>query len=140
VCSSDLFHMFYHESRFSPIMSLNRSSDGAYQYQLDFGSLPWSSWKSPPEGAPLPQASADGPRYPDDLRANDMDGDVLVRFVIDSAGLADQETIRVLQSSHAEFTSAVLKYLRHAHFKPAYLDHHAVCAIVDMPFEFRLTR
>ena len=52
-----------------------------------------------------------------------------------------QPTLRVLQSSHADFASEVLRYLRAVRFAPARRAGKPVCAIIlDEDFTFSIER
>ena len=57
------------------------------------------------------------PAYPEPLRSANVQGEVLAQFVIDTLGLVDLPTFRVLKSTNPWFTSsvfAVLPYFRYA--------------------------
>src|SRR3990170_149518 len=62
-----------------------------------------------PEGAkpvePVPGSVV--PEYPDSLRNARVEGDVLVQFVVDTSGLVDSGSVRVLHSTHGMFTEVV---------------------------------
>ena len=61
--------------------------------------------------------------------------------VVDSAGRVVKPTIRVLASTHADFTSEVLRYLDAARFEPARRAGQPVCAMmIDAPFTFSIER
>ena len=80
------------------------------------------------------------PRYPLALRQAGIEGRVLVRFVVDSSGRIDSESVQVLQSTHELFTRAVRDALTSFRFTPAEVGRRRVSALAEMPFEFRLTR
>ena len=80
------------------------------------------------------------PRYPAALRQSGIDGRVLVRFVVDTAGRIDMASVQVLQSTHELFTRAVRDALAGFRFRPAEQGRHRVPALAEMPFEFRITR
>src|SRR6185436_20959927 len=46
-------------------------------------------------------------RYPDMLRSANVEGEVLVQFVVDTTGRADLSSFKVLKSSHDLFTNSV---------------------------------
>lgn len=48
-----------------------------------------------------------GPRYPDILRAAGVNGEVLVQFVVDTAGRVAPDSFRILKSTHELFEQAV---------------------------------
>jgi TonB family protein len=80
------------------------------------------------------------PRYPPELRARGIQGDVLVQFVVDSAGKPEPGTLRVLRSTDPEFAHEVARVVRLMRFFPAQLaDGKRVRQLVRMPFQFMLT-
>lgn len=80
------------------------------------------------------------PIYPPQLRSAGLGGEVLVQFVIDTAGRADMATLAIIESSHAWLTSAVKRALETARFAPAEFGGRKVRQIVRMPFVFSLQR
>jgi len=84
-----------------------------------------------PRSAPL--------RYPQDLRENGVQGEVIVHYVVDSTGRVIPPTMQIARSTHHGFTDAVRPYLRSVQYEPARLDHRPVCALMrDWPFTFSL--
>lgn len=65
---------------------------------------------------------------------------MLVEFNVDTTGRADVKSLRVLKSSHADFTRAVREVLPRMRFSPAELDGCRVRQIVQLPFGFKLNR
>jgi hypothetical protein len=47
------------------------------------------------------------PRFPEELRAQHIEGQVLAQFVVDTKGIPDTLTFKVLKTPHPLFTSAV---------------------------------
>jgi TonB family protein len=89
--------------------------------------------------APLPGNR--GPRYPEDLRARNIEGEVLAQFVVDTTGRPVAGTLRLLRSTDPGFARAVELVLWQMRFLPAELkDGRRVRQLVQMPFEFTLTR
>jgi TonB family protein len=80
------------------------------------------------------------PKFPAALRAANIEGEVLAQFVADTFGMADMRTFKVLKSSHDEFTAAVLEALPDMRFFPALVGGHKVKQLVQMPFQFNLSR
>ena len=81
-----------------------------------------------------------GPRYPDMLRSANVEGEVLAQFVVDTTGRADMSTFKVLKETHAMFTSAVKAALPNMKFYPAEVGGRRVKQLVQMPFQFNLTK
>ena len=88
--------------------------------------------------APLPNNP--GPRYPDMLRSANVEGEVLAQFVVDTTGRADMGSFKVLKSSHDLFTNAVKSALSNMRFYPAEVGGRKVKQLVQMPFQFSLTK
>ena len=80
------------------------------------------------------------PRYPDMLRSANVEGEVLAQFVVDTTGRADMGSFKVLKSTHDLFTNAVKAALPNMKFYPAEVGGHKVKQLVQMPFQFNLTK
>jgi TonB family protein len=85
-----------------------------------------------------PLAGMPSPKYPPALRSAGVEGQVLVQFVVDTAGEPELSTFKVLRSSHDLFTSAVRDLLPTLRFQPAELGGRKVRQLVQMPFQFSL--
>lgn len=81
-----------------------------------------------------------GPRYPDMLRSANVEGEVLAQFVVDTTGRAEMGTFKVLKTSHDLFTNAVKATLPQMRFYPAEVGGRKVKQLVQMPFQFTLTK
>ncbi|HEY8176371.1 MAG TPA: TonB family protein [Gemmatimonadaceae bacterium] len=81
-----------------------------------------------------------GPRYPDMLRSANVEGEVLVQFVVDTTGRVEMSQFKVLKSSHDLFTNAVKQALTGMRFYPAEIGGRKVKQLVQQPFNFTLTR
>lgn len=80
------------------------------------------------------------PRYPDMLRSANVEGEVLAQFVVDTTGRADMSTFKVLKTTHDLFTNAVKASLPNMKFYPAEVGGKKVKQLVQMPFQFNLTK
>ena len=80
------------------------------------------------------------PRYPDMLRSANVEGEVLAQFVVDTTGRADMSTFKVLKATHDLFTNAVKSSLPNMKFYPAEVGGRKVKQLVQMPFQFNLTK
>jgi TonB family protein len=79
------------------------------------------------------------PRYPDQLRAAGIQGSVVAKFVVDTAGHAEMRTFEVLKSEHEGFTAAVREALPKMRFVPAQVTGgRKVRQLIQMPFTFSL--
>ena len=76
------------------------------------------------------------PKYPADLRAARTTGKVVAHFVVDSAGMPEPATFKVLQSSHGAFAAAVQEALPCMRFTPASIRGRRVRQVEQQPFVF----
>jgi hypothetical protein len=79
-----------------------------------------------------------GPRYPEPLRATNTEGSVVAEWIVDTTGLADPASFRVVTSSHPLFTTAVRECLAGMKFRPAELSGQRVRQLVRQEFRFQL--
>ncbi len=80
------------------------------------------------------------PEYPPDLLARGVQGQVTVRFIVDTSGNADVESIEVLHASDPQFAASVRAALSHMRFSPARLNGHRVRQLVEQPFRFNVEK
>ena len=66
--------------------------------------------------------------------------EVLAQFVVDTTGRADMSQFKVLKSTHDLFTNAVRSSLPQMKFYPAEVGGKKVKQLVQMPFQFSLTK
>jgi protein TonB len=85
-----------------------------------------------------PLGGMPSPKYPLALRSAGVEGQVLVQFVVDTAGQPELSTFKVLRSSHDLFTSAVRDLLPTLRFQPAEIGGRKVRQLVQIPFQFFL--
>jgi protein TonB len=78
------------------------------------------------------------PRYPESLRRAGIEGDVMVKFVVDTTGMIDMRQVEILSSAHELFTNAVRESLARMRFSPSMVGERKVRALAVMPFRFRL--
>ena len=81
-----------------------------------------------------------GPRYPDSLRVAKTEGEVLAQFVVDTTGLVQVTTLKVLKASHGLFVDAVRTALPTMRFEPALVGGRKVRQLVQQPFQFALSK
>lgn len=76
------------------------------------------------------------PEYPNSLKTTNIDGNVLIQFVVDTVGSVEMQTVKVLKSSDDAFAVATRAALAHCRFTPARVAGRAVRELVRMPFIF----
>ncbi len=78
------------------------------------------------------------PNYPSILKQTRQEGSVKVQFVIDTAGKAEMNTVKILESTNSLFSDEVKKVLSKYNFVPAQIGARKVRLEVVLPFEFKL--
>ncbi len=85
-----------------------------------------------------PLANSGSPRYPSVLKAAEIQGEVVVEFVVDTVGRPEMATFTVIRSSHALFTNSVNAFVTAMRFRPAEHEGRKVRQYVEVPFAFKL--
>lgn len=80
------------------------------------------------------------PRYPEQMKKANVEGEVLAQFVVDTTGHAEVNTFKVLKSSHELFTQAVRTVLPSMRFIPAEIGGTKVKQMIQQPFTFALSK
>jgi TonB family protein len=78
--------------------------------------------------------------YPGLLRAAGVDGLVILEVVIDSTGVPEAATLRVLEATHQGFVAAATRVVLGARFRPGRAHGRPVRVLIRQPISFRLTR
>ena len=80
------------------------------------------------------------PRYPAALQYAGTEGRVIAQFVVDEQGRADLSTFMIIDSAHDLFSRAVRDVMPQLRFTPAEIGGRRVAQLVQMPFDFRISR
>lgn len=78
------------------------------------------------------------PEYPKALRAGRIEGEALLRFLVDSAGNVHPDSIRVVSASHPPFADAARAALLRRRYAPALQDGRPARQWIQECFEFLL--
>jgi TonB family protein len=84
----------------------------------------------------FPESAA--PMYPPKLLEMKIEGGAYVQFVVDTLGLADTLSFRVISATHPEFAQSVREALPGMRFHPAILRSKKVPQLVEQPFMFKI--
>ena len=76
--------------------------------------------------------------YPDDERDDGLDGEVLLRVVIDVTGGAVIPTMEVVHATSPSFALSAARTLARYHFTPAHAGKCPVPQVIEVPFWFSL--
>lgn len=89
---------------------------------------------------PVTAAQGSGaPSYPSILKEAGVEGEVDVSYVVDTTGVADPGTLKIVKSTHALFTQSVAAALPSMRFTPALIGGRKVKQVVMQPFVFQMT-
>jgi len=80
------------------------------------------------------------PKYPSMLESAQVEGEVLVQFVVDTSGKAEMSTFKVLQTKNELFVSEIRRVLPFYRFYPAEAGGHKVKQYVQLPFVFNVPK
>jgi TonB family protein len=80
------------------------------------------------------------PRYPAALQQMEIEGDFVVKFVVDTTGTVMDDRIEFPSSMHRLFADAVRSALRKSRYFPATFAGHAVPQLVIQEFRFTMRR
>ena len=84
-----------------------------------------------------PTIVSPGPmRYPDVLRAAGIQGRVTVKFVIDSTGHPDPNTIQIVSTPHPGFVNAAKELVAKSVFRPGKVHGQVVAVLVQQVINF----
>lgn len=86
----------------------------------------------------LPESAA--PRYPAALLDQRVQGKAIVRFIVDTTGLADPESFSVVLATHQEFAQSVRDALPGMRFSTARIGSAKVRQLVELPFTFNIAQ
>ncbi|HJQ21925.1 MAG TPA: energy transducer TonB [Gemmatimonadaceae bacterium] len=78
------------------------------------------------------------PAYPVHMLEQNTEGVVRAEFVVSQEGYVDTATLRVLESTHPDFTKSVRDALPYMRFKPAKIGAAVVSQLVSQEFFFKI--
>ena len=76
------------------------------------------------------------PTYPPKLKADGVEGEVLLEFIVDTNGKMEPKSLKVVRATNAEFAAAVQRTVSSATFAPATLNNKRVRQVVHQEFRF----
>jgi periplasmic protein TonB len=89
---------------------------------------------------PVAKIGGEAPEYPSILRSSGVEGEVLAQFVVNESGRYEPGTLKILNSSNSAFTAAVKDALPRMRFSAAQIGGRKVQQLVQMPFQFHLSK
>lgn len=80
------------------------------------------------------------PRFPQMLKDAGVEGMARLRFVVDTLGRVELETVQVVESTHPAFATAVQASLPRLRFSPARVGGRTVRQLVEFPVQFQIDK
>ena len=90
--------------------------------------------------AVVPRSGNPAPVYPGALRAAQVEGSVVARFIVDTTGRAEPASITFPESTHPDFATAVRQALLRSRYLPAVVAGRPVRQLVEQRFAFTIQR
>ena len=78
------------------------------------------------------------PEYPVQLRVKGVGGRVLVQCIVDTMGIVEPNSVKILQTPDTAFSRATIEALLQARFTPARVKGKAVRVLVNVPMDFKV--
>jgi len=78
------------------------------------------------------------PEYPVQLRVKGVGGRVLVQCIVDTMGIVEPNSVKILQTPDTAFSRATIEALVQARFTPARVKGKAVRVLVNVPIDFNV--
>ena len=78
------------------------------------------------------------PAYPLELLKQNVQGSVYTQYVVDTTGFADTASLKIIRSTHPEFTASVRAALPYMRFAAARLSGRKVRQLVEQEFSFKI--
>lgn len=83
--------------------------------------------------------AAPPPPYPELLRQAGIQGRVLIRAIIDTAGRAEPASVQIVLSPNPGFDQPSRTWMQRALFRPARVHGRAVRVLIEVPLDYRIT-
>lgn len=84
--------------------------------------------------------TSEGPEYPAAMAIRKLEGATTLRFVVDSTGMIDMSTVRVMSATHSAFAKAVVAAMPRMKYRPASIAGHPVRLLVEQSFSFKIQK
>jgi|SRR5436190_16632477 len=78
------------------------------------------------------------PAYPIEMLKQGLQGSVMTQYVVDTSGFADTTSLKIVRTTHPEFSEAVRAALPFMRFSPAKVGSKKVRQLVEQEFSFKI--
>lgn len=93
--------------------------------------------EQPPE---VIAGSCQQPSYPPLLRSSQIEGRVILEFVVDTTGRVEPASVTTISSSHSQFERAARQALMTCRYRPATFNDQLTRVMVRLPYTFTIGR
>lgn len=121
-----------------PVLEAARMAEVRRQDEARMSDTAAAHWEFQVERPAQWIAGTGAPRYPDVLRSAGVSGTVLAQFVVTADGRADLGSLRILRSTHDQFSNAVRSALPGMRFTPAQAAGRTVKQLLQQEFSFQV--
>lgn len=83
---------------------------------------------------------SEGPVYPPEMLAKNIEGMALVRFTVGDDGIVDVSSIRIIMATDSAFAVAARNALPRMKYRPAWYAGHPVAQLVEQAFTFKIQK
>ena len=78
------------------------------------------------------------PAYPVEMLKQGVQGSVVTQYVVDTTGFADTTSLKIMKTTHEQFSDAVRAALPYMRFFPAKVGSKKVRQLVEQEFSFKI--
>jgi protein TonB len=78
------------------------------------------------------------PAYPSEMLKQGVQGSVVTQYVVDTTGFADSTSLKIMHTTHEQFSDAVRAALPYMRFFPAKVGAKKVRQLVEQEFSFKI--
>jgi len=78
------------------------------------------------------------PAYPVEMLKQGVQGSVVTQYVVDTTGFADTTSLKIMSTTHEQFSNAVRAALPYMRFFPAKVGSKKVRQLVEQEFSFKI--
>ena len=78
------------------------------------------------------------PAYPAEMLKQGVQGSVITQYVVDTSGFADTTSLKIMSTTHEQFSEAVRAALPYMRFFPAKVGSKKVRQLVEQEFSFKI--
>jgi TonB family protein len=127
-------------SRAVPVRAIANTSHGESAQPGVETSARQAHLQSPVDKPARPAPGSPTPKYPNLLKITGVEGEVVVEFVVDTTGLADVSTFKVVTTTHGMFADAYRNALPKMRFLPAENGGKKVKQLLRQSYVFKIPK